>query len=247
MKLIVCFPSKYDHDQNLRLTRDELENFFRDVFGETPSSFEAAFQVCQYTSAATRGREAVDLVRFMKLLYMMICPAGPFHPSKYDPDAAKKAYHQPERVLSKPDSKSKTRPKRFTNVRSDKFIPTKLLGQGGQGVVEAGTYEGVTCAGKTFYRAPGPELMMEVKAEVDLFLQLNHPNCHYLLGANTSLDKGGIIMLTEICEMGSLYDLFSKQRLRFDDRTAMRVATECASGMEFIHNLGYMHRDIKSL
>lgn len=62
-----------------------------------------------------------------------------------------------------------------------------------------------------------------------------------------TLDHGGILMLTEICESGSLFDMYCQKSIRFDMPTAWRIAKECASGMEAIHAIGYMHRDIKSL
>mmetsp|Transcript_38840 Transcript_38840/g.93622 ORF Transcript_38840/g.93622 Transcript_38840/m.93622 type:complete len:216 (+) Transcript_38840:222-869(+) len=78
-------------------------------------------------------------------------------------------------------------------------------------------------------------------------MALDHPNCHYLLGAKTSLDQGGILVLTEICENGSLFDMYCTKGIRFDPQTAFRIGKECALGFEQIHKIGYMHRDIKSL
>ena len=34
----------------------------------------------------------------------------------------------------------------------------------------------------------------QVMDELDFFIKLNHPNCHYLLGAKTTLDNGGILV-----------------------------------------------------
>jgi len=48
-----------------------------------------------------------------------------------------------------------------------KFIQGKLLGQGGQGTVHAGTYEGVVCAGKTFSGTPDQALIDECLNEVN--------------------------------------------------------------------------------
>lgn len=40
------------------------------------------FDKVKYKSSATQGRDAVDVVRFMKMLYMMTCPDGEFHPDR---------------------------------------------------------------------------------------------------------------------------------------------------------------------
>lgn len=62
-----------------------------------------------------------------------------------------------------------------------------------------GTYEGIKVAGKTFTGTPNASLVQEVLDEVKFFMLLDHPNCHYLLGAKTTLDNGGILELTEVC------------------------------------------------
>ena len=36
-------------------------------------------------------------------------------------------------------------------------------------------------------------------------------------------------------------------QVKFDQRTAWRIAIECASGLQAVHKLAYMHRDVKSL
>lgn len=53
-------------------------------------------------------------------------------------------------------------------------------------------------AGKTFLGAANSQLVMEVQEEIAFFNAIDHPNCHYLLGAKTTLDQGGILMLTEV-------------------------------------------------
>ncbi len=87
----------------------------------------------------------------------------------------------------------------------------------------------------------------EILDEVKFFMKLDHPNCHYLLGAKTTLDNGGILELTEVCENGSLFDLYCQKGTRFSAPTAWRIGRECALGYDAIHDIGYMHRDIKSL
>lgn len=39
---------------------------------------------------------------------------------------------------------------------------------------------------------------VQVVSEIEFFKKLDHPHCHYLLGAKTSLDQGGILVLTEV-------------------------------------------------
>jgi hypothetical protein len=53
-------------------------------------------------------------------------------------------------------------------------------------------------AGKTFLAAADANLVKECQDEIVFFNAIDHPNCHYLLGAKTTLDNGGILMLTEV-------------------------------------------------
>ena len=70
-----------------------------------------------------------------------------------------------------------------------------------------GKYEEVTCAGKRFTGKPGAELLEETLNEAAFFLRLDHPYCHYLIGAKTTLENGGLMFLTEVCDGGSVFDV----------------------------------------
>jgi hypothetical protein len=236
----------YDTDHNLRLTYDELLKFFHDLFGEIPTHLQSTFDKVKYQSSATQGRDAVDIVRLMKLLYMLIVPEGRYHPSRYSPGKPSQELNIVSAPIA-PTAQQSVHPPRIRDIVVTKFKRQKLLGKGGQGEVHLGTYDGIVCAGKTFTGKPDQNLVNEVKHEVAFFEKLDHPNCHYLLGAKTTLDNGGVITLTEVCEKGSFFDLYCTQKVVFDLPTSWRIAKECAQGYEYIHNLGYMHRDIKSL
>ena len=240
---IHTFYRKYDADKNLRLTWDEVQNFCLGLFQMLPPNAESLFEKVKYQSSATQGRDAVDVVRFMKLLYNLVRPTGDFAIGKYEPQrtAVKPV------VVSQHVAKASDRPARIEPVVPALFQKKKLLGQGGQGTVHLGSYNGFKCAGKTLLGSPDANTVKETLDEVNFFLKLDHPNCHYLLGAKTTLDNGGIMLLTEICDHGSLFDFYSKHGKRFDMRTAWRLAKECAQGFDVIHDLGFMHRDIKSL
>lgn len=95
---------------------------------------------------------------------------------------------------------------------------------------------------------PTKEILEDLMNKVNLLNKLDHPFCHYLVGSKIEVDaNGGPLLLTEICEEGSLFDLYAKKQMKFDVKTAWRIAKECALGLEHIHSLGFMHRDLKSL
>jgi hypothetical protein len=84
----------------------------------------------------------------MKLLYMLVCPSGAYHPNRYDP--SRSAVPPPRRAPSSEgvSSAPAERPPRIDPVVPARFQRGKLLGQGGQGTVYAGAYDGYPCAGK---------------------------------------------------------------------------------------------------
>ncbi len=90
------------------------------------------------------------------------------------------------------------------------------------------------------------QVVKDLESECSLFLKLDHPNCHYLLGYKVTLDEGGPFQLTELCERGSVYDVYAQRGMKFDQPTAWRMARESALGLDVLHSMGYMHRDVKS-
>jgi serine/threonine protein kinase len=93
-------------------------------------------------------------------------------------------------------------------------------------------------------------VVQETLQEIALMRRLTHPNLLQLIGASTEPE---VCILSEICDMGSIFDyyyhkLFPRHQ-RFDEATARRLALESAKGLAFMHAMqpAFMHRDIKSL
>ena len=93
-------------------------------------------------------------MRFIKLLYMLVCPAGPYHPARYDPSRRAAAPRRPPDPSPERPSTSvlaggePQRQPRIHPVVPSRFRRGRLLGKGGQGCVYAGEYDGLVCAGK---------------------------------------------------------------------------------------------------
>eukprot|EP00960_Hanusia_phi_P044189 756509-Hanusia_phi.AAC.1 len=103
----------------------------------------------------------------------------------------------------------------------------------------------VQVAGKEMLEGPTPQVLEDLKNEVELLMQLNHPNCHFLLGAKVHSDSEGFpLLLTElhshlhrhpripptsdlvksqVCDEGSVFDLYAKKKLFFPEQTAVRL------------------------
>ena len=235
-----------DKKRKRRLKIEEVEDFFKASFGVVPDKVHSLFREVCYESSQVPGEKVVDVIRLVKLLYFVVVPDGEFGPSRYHVTKVKRnASHNLMSVFAPPPL---PKPPKIDPVLLAKFKKGKKLGEGGQGAVYIGSYEGQVVAGKEMFGECTKEILDDLDNEVRVLRKVDHPNCHFLIGAKLRPDaEGGPLLLTEICEEGSLFDIYAKKRMKFDPPTAYRIAHGCAAGLEHLHGIGYMHRDIKSL
>lgn len=105
-----------------------------ELFGEVPSTFE----YCWDMSMPAESSVFMDPPQLIKFLYLTVKPSGIFHPSVYHPNIIATV----QEIVSIPIATVQLQPKRIHPVVPSKFIKKKLLGQGGQGIVYLGTYDG---------------------------------------------------------------------------------------------------------
>lgn len=235
---------KCDSNQSKRLEVEDVESFSNMQFGEVSPKLLQLFKENAYISSQSKGAPVVDIMRFMKILYLLTCEDGKYTQIK----AVKAAYDESKNILKKEaDVAMIKRDPRIDPVVHSKFQKGKKLGEGGQGAVYLGTYEDRKVAGKVMFGKVTKEILDDLQNEVDLFYKLDHPNCHYMVGVKLTADADGPLLLTEVCDEGSLFDIYAKKQKKFDPETALRIAKECALGLEHLHSIGYMHRDVKSL
>jgi len=67
---------------------------------------------------------------------------------------------------------------------------------------------------------------------------ITHTHTHSHAHSQTTLDCGGIMLLTEICDLGSVYDFYGKGGKRFCKSTAWRLGRECALGFDEVRGRG---------
>lgn len=228
-----------------RLNIVDVQQFCLRHFHFLPERLEATFDEFSYTSSHLPGQKVIDFIRFLKLLAMLIVPDSKFHPGRYQP--VKKASDDSKRIVKAHAATDTKRPHRIDPVVTSRFVRQKKVGAGGQGTVYSGYYDGVLCAGKVLVGELTEKRMLEVEREVMMLKSLDHPNCHFFIGAKTTIQEGGPLVLTELCEEGSLFDVYARKQRKLDAHTSWRIATECAEGCGYMHEVGYMHRDIKSL
>lgn len=228
-----------------KLVYSEVVQYFTAQFGAAPAELKGAFESVAVTSLALGEQLVVDIANFLRVLYYVTRPGGKYHPTVYSPVHRRVDAHS--FLISIPDHRQIDFPPRIDPVEVKFFEARKPLGKGAQGIVHLGTYKDREVAGKTMLGKMTPQLQKELETEVRLMLLVHHPNCHFLIGAKTTPEDGGPLLLTEVCHEGSLFDVYAKKRKVFDQATAHRLSKECALGLECLHKLGYMHRDVKSL
>lgn len=85
----------------------------------------------------------------------------------------------------------------------------------------------------------------EWKKEIDM---MNKTRCLYVvdvIGYSSSHHILTIVM--EYMKKGSLYDMLHTKKEKLSLLQRMRMARHCALGLQFLHSLGIIHRDIKSM
>ena len=91
------------------------------------------------------------------------------------------------------------------------------------------------------------KLVNEFRSEVLVMSRLHHPNILLLVGACS--DFPHLCIVTEYLRHGSLYDaLHARDRKELiTSHLQVQWLSETASGMNYLHQQGLMHRDLKSL
>ncbi|CEM06993.1 unnamed protein product [Vitrella brassicaformis CCMP3155] len=142
----------------------------------------------------------------------------------------------------------------------DLTVEDKRLGSGGFGVVLRGVWRGQPVAVKVTNmeklreetRETGQEVdddelmagaMEDALIEAEPMLSLRHPNIVRLLGVCAD-KKHGLMIVTELCEGGSLASYLAKNGPPPPD-VRDRFVREICEGVQYLHDHGILHRDLK--
>jgi len=123
-----------------------------------------------------------------------------------------------------------------------------FLGRGGFGEVYKGMWRGTEVAvKKLLHQKMTTKQVREFRREVQTMSKLRHPNVVLFMGANTR--PPNLCILTEFLLHGNLYDVLHDKRVKIDWKLMIRMATDAARGMNYLHcsKPVIMHRDLKSL
>eukprot|EP00742_Colponemidia_sp_Colp-10_P002417 GILJ01002577.1.p1 GENE.GILJ01002577.1~~GILJ01002577.1.p1 ORF type:complete len:545 (-),score=81.60 GILJ01002577.1:98-1732(-) len=119
------------------------------------------------------------------------------------------------------------------------------ISQGGFSVVHKGVWRGTTVAiKKIFDPVVTDELISELQNEITMLSRLRHPHIILLMGVCTK--PPNLAIITEFIGLGSLFDVLHKSDMDLDLAVKLRLSSEIASSIAFLHSSGIVHRDLKS-
>ena len=108
------------------------------------------------------------------------------------------------------------------------------LGEGAFGTVYRGKLHGLDVAVKTLrpLNLLGADVLVELRREVRMLLNLRHPNVLQLLAAST-LDESKLFIVTEFLDQGDAYS--AMQNPAISDGTTVDFWRQCALGCTYLH------------
>ncbi|KAG9457420.1 hypothetical protein H6P81_001928 [Aristolochia fimbriata] len=134
-------------------------------------------------------------------------------------------------------------------VATDSFNPENVIGNGGFGLVYRGVLSDGTVAAIKMLNREGKQGEREFRVEVDLLSRLHSPYLVQLLGY--CADQHHRLLVFEFMPNGSLQNHLHPSNKKYqllNWGTRLRIALDCAKGLEFLHehsNQPVIHRDFK--
>ena len=113
--------------QTRRLNLDYVKYFFQEHFAYVPDNLEDYFRQVCYESSSAPGQKVVDIVRFLKLVYWILCPEAKFDRNSYAP---RKSGRDPNQytISNTEGSAASERPKRISPVHLSPDSNVAILG-----------------------------------------------------------------------------------------------------------------------
>ncbi|CAN5973072.1 unnamed protein product [Sphagnum jensenii] len=121
----------------------------------------------------------------------------------------------------------------------------EFLGMGAFGSVCQYTWFGMACAEKSFNPFFGEKQKRDFENEVGVMVRLNHPHVVRLICCHQDSTKCSIVMELMPTNLERHIAERKDSDKPFTPQAAVDVMSQIASGMEYLHGQGVVHRDLK--
>mmetsp|Transcript_31782 Transcript_31782/g.98171 ORF Transcript_31782/g.98171 Transcript_31782/m.98171 type:complete len:387 (-) Transcript_31782:854-2014(-) len=126
------------------------------------------------------------------------------------------------------------------------FPTDRILGRGSYGTVclaiHKATREEYACKILSINRV-GPQYVDKLHAEISSMRQLDHPNILRL--REVFFARSRIYLIVDLCTGGELFQLVNTSIEHRSEHHATRLVAEMFSAIQYLHNKGIIHRDLK--
>jgi len=149
----------------------------------------------------------------------------------------------------RPNTVSGMRPRPLSEQCLENYSMGKKIGEGAYAQVYYARHSGSSkkdCAVKVYdkYKLSDTCRRRSVMREIKILSRIHHP---HIVGFHEAIDRTSkIYVVMEFCSGGSLFALLKKMTNRCcEEKVAVRLFHETASGIQYLHERSVVHRDIK--
>jgi len=120
----------------------------------------------------------------------------------------------------------------------------EIIGKGNFGVVYKGIWNDKVVAIKKLRLNQGQSFLELLQNEVQSLSKMKHDNIITFYGY--SIEENDFHVITEWLAQGSLSGLLQKERYKFSYNIILRISTDIAKGMKYVHECNLVHQDLRS-